>query len=111
MNDLIARLWEDMRNVGLPEVMLYLHDGTASRCHWDETALVGTHRVALLADQERGIVRILPISACTGIGVASPKGIDPSGYRRNVHEKLTKPTTVVGTQSMHVEDTATNCNA
>jgi hypothetical protein len=93
MNDLIARLWEEMRNAGLPEVMLYLSDGSASRCHWDETALLGSERVALLADQERNIVRILPLSTCSGIGVASPKGIDASGFRRTVHQKLERAAT------------------
>jgi len=31
-----------------------LGDGTASRCHWDETAMIGPTRVALLGDQETG---------------------------------------------------------
>lgn len=88
MSDLITEMWEGMRDAGLPEVMLYLADGTASRCHWDDTALIGTTRVALLADQERGIVRIIPVSACAGIGVASPKGTDPSGYRGTIQQKL-----------------------
>lgn len=88
VDEMIVQLWQDLRDAGLPEVMLYLADGTASRCHWDETALIGAERVALLADQERGIVRVIPIRACSGIGIASPKGIDPSGYRRAIHEKL-----------------------
>ncbi len=91
MNDFIVQLWQDLRDAGIPEVMLYLADGTASRCHWDETALLGSERVALLADQERGIVRVMPVRACAGIGIASPKGIDPSGYRRAIHEKLSAP--------------------
>lgn len=88
MPELIAGLWSGMRDAGIPEVMLYLPDGTASRCHWDETALIGDVRVALLADQERGIVRLVPVESCTGIGVASPKGTDPSGYRSVVQLKL-----------------------
>jgi hypothetical protein len=88
MNDLISCLWADLRDAGLPEVMLYLADGTASRCHWDDTALIGQTRVALLADQERGIVRIIPIQSCAGLGIASPKGNDPSGFRHVVLEKL-----------------------
>jgi hypothetical protein len=52
--------------------------------------LVGTTRVALLADQDRKIVRIMPIAECKGIGIASPKGIDPMGYRPVVQEKITE---------------------
>ncbi len=85
---MISELWEGLRDAGLAEVMLYLADGTASRCHWDDTALVGETRVALLADQERGIVRIIPVEACAGIGIASPKGTDPSGFRATVQSKL-----------------------
>jgi hypothetical protein len=88
MNDMIEQLWVGLRDAGLPEVMLYLADGTASRCHWEETALVGSTRVALLADQERGIVRIVPLEACAGIGIASPKGTDPRGYRATIQSKL-----------------------
>lgn len=88
MSDLIAKLWEGLRDAGLPEVMLYLNDGTASRCHWDDTTVVGPVRVALLADQDRGIVRIIPLSACVGVGIAAPKGTDPSAYRSTVHQKL-----------------------
>ncbi|GIW89229.1 MAG: hypothetical protein KatS3mg108_3553 [Isosphaeraceae bacterium] len=88
MNEMIERLWEGLRDAGLPEVMLYLPDGTASRCHWEETALIGSTRVALLADQERGIVRIVPLAACTGIGIASPKGTDPRGYRASIQSRL-----------------------
>lgn len=88
MSDLITDIWEGMKDAGMPEVMLYLADGSASRCHWDETALVGSVRVALLADQERKIVRIMPIHDCKGIGVASPKGTDPAGYRAVVQAKL-----------------------
>ena len=72
----------------MPEVMLYLPDGTACRCHWNDTALIGTTRVALLADQDRKIVRIIPIAECKGIGIASPKGTDPMGYRPVIQEKL-----------------------
>ncbi len=72
----------------MPDVMLYLPDGSACRCHWDETALIGDVRVALLADQDRKIVRIMPIHECKGIGIASPKGTDPAGYRTVVQAKL-----------------------
>ena len=88
MAELISEIWEGLREAGLPEVMLYLPDNSASRCHWNETALIGETRVALLADQDRKIVRILPVDACTGIGVASPKGTDPSGYKAVVQKKL-----------------------
>jgi hypothetical protein len=88
MADLITDIWSGMRDAGMPEVMLYLPDGTASRCHWNDTALVGTVRVALLGDQERKIVRIIPIADCQGIGIASPKGTDPMGYRSVVLGKL-----------------------
>jgi hypothetical protein len=88
MIDLISLLWEGLRDAGLPEVMLYLRDGTASRCHWDSTALIGDVRVALLGDQERNIVRILPLRDCAGIGVASPKGTDPANFRSVVQERL-----------------------
>ncbi len=90
MNDLISQIWAGMKDAGMPEVMLYLADGSASRCHWDETALVGSVRVALLADQDRKIVRIMPVHECTGIGVASPKGTDPAGYRSVIQNKLTE---------------------
>ncbi len=88
MSDLITQLWEGLRDSGLPEVMLYLSDGTASRCHWNDTALIGDVRVALVGDQDRGIVRIIPVSSCTGIGIAAPKGTDPTAYRPMVHQKL-----------------------
>jgi hypothetical protein len=88
MTDLISELWEGLREAGLPEVMLYLSDGTASRCHWDQTTQVGDLRVALLGDQERNIVRILPLRDCIGIGVASPKGTDPLNFRSVVQERL-----------------------
>jgi hypothetical protein len=87
-NELITTLWEGLRDAGMPEVMLYLPDGGASRCHWDDTALVGPIRVALLGDQERGIVRIIPVNSCSGIGVPSPKGVDPVGYKAVVRGKL-----------------------
>lgn len=90
MTDLICTLWEGLRDAGLPEVMLYLSDGSASRCHWKDTTLVGDVRVALVGDQERGIVRIVPVSSCQGIGIASPKGTDPSGYKAVVLERLTQ---------------------
>jgi hypothetical protein len=81
-------MWEGLRDAGLPEVMLYLPDGSASRCHWNDTAVIGDVRVALLGDQERGIVRIVPVASCLGLGIASPKGNDPSGYKAVVLTKL-----------------------
>ena len=50
--------------------------------------MVGSVRVALLGDQDRAIVRLMPIEACVGIGVPSPKGTDPMMYRGVVKEKL-----------------------
>jgi hypothetical protein len=90
MAQLISEIWEGLRDAGLPEVMLFLPDQSASRCHWKDTAMIGTVRVALLADQDRQIVRIVPVDSCAGIGIASPKGIDPSGYKREVYKKLKK---------------------
>lgn len=84
----IEKLWQGLRAAGIPEVMLYLRDGSASRCHWDDTAEIDGARVALLGDQERGIVRIIPVEECIGIGVPSPKGVDPVGYRSTVRGKL-----------------------
>lgn len=92
MTDLICSMWEGLRDAGLPEVMLYLPDGSASRCHWNDTALIGDVRVALLGDQERGIVRIVPVDSCLGLGIACPKGNDPSGYKAVVLSKLTSVT-------------------
>jgi hypothetical protein len=89
MNDGIARLWEGLRDAGLPEVMLYLPDGGASRCHWDDTVVIGASRVALLGDQDRNIVRIMPLENCVGIGIPAPKGTDPVGYRAQVRARLT----------------------
>jgi hypothetical protein len=89
MTDLITQIWGAMRDAGLPEVMLFLPDGTACRCHWNDTTMIGPTRVALLADQDRKIVRIMPVEECKGIGIASPKGVDPMGYRTVVYEKLT----------------------
>ena len=88
MTDLIAEIWAGLTEAGMPEVMLYLSDGSAYRCHWDDTALIGTTRVALLADQDRKIVRIMPVHECQGIGIASPKGTDPAGYRSVIQGKL-----------------------
>jgi hypothetical protein len=88
MAELISEIWAGLREAGLPEVMLYLVDGSAYRCHWNDTTMVGEVRVALLADQDRQIVRILPVDSCAGIGIASPKGVDPSGYKSVVHGKL-----------------------
>ena len=90
MAELITEIWQGLRDAGLPEVMLYLPDNTASRCHWDDTAVIGNVRVALLADQERKIVRIIPVEACTGIGIASPKGVDPMNHRGFVQGKLSE---------------------
>ena len=88
MDDLIVELWQHLRDAGMPEVMLFLPDGSAFRCHWDQTAMLGPTRVALLGDQERNIVRIVPVGACIGIGVASPKGTDPSAYRAVIRGRL-----------------------
>jgi hypothetical protein len=88
MVNLIAEIWSGLSEAGMPEVMLYLPDGSAYRCHWNDTALIGTVRVALLADQDRNIVRIMPVHECHGIGIASPKGTDSAGYRSVVWGKL-----------------------
>jgi hypothetical protein len=88
MDAIITSMWQGLRDAGLPEVMLYLPDGSAARCHWDDTAVVGGNRVALVADQDRGIVRMVPVDACNGIGIAAPKGTDPAGYRAVVRGKL-----------------------
>ena len=88
MAELISEIWMGLRDAGLPEVMLYLPDNSASRCHWDDTTLVGNIRVALLGDQERKIVRLQPVDQCIGIGVAAPKGTDPMNYRAFVKSKL-----------------------
>jgi len=99
--DLITEIWAGLKDAGLPEVMLYLHDGSACRCHWDDTALIGDIRVALLADQDRKVVRVMPVHECQGIGIASPKGTDPAGYRSVIQGKLnerfaTKPSSSPG---------------
>jgi hypothetical protein len=88
MSESITQIWSGLRDAGMPEVMLFLPDGTASRSHWDETAMIGPTRVALLGDQERKIVRVVPVDACVGIGVACPKGIDTSNFRSMVQSKL-----------------------
>jgi hypothetical protein len=88
MVQLISEIWAGLRDAGMPEVMLYLPDHSASRCHWDDTVEIGGIRVAIIADQERKIVRLLAVDSCTGIGVASPKGVDPSGYKATVQTKL-----------------------
>jgi hypothetical protein len=95
--ELITQIWSGLKDAGMPEVMLYLPDGTAYRCHWDDTALVGDIRVALLADQDRKIVRIVPVDQCQGIGIASPKGTDPAGYRSVVRGKLDERVAAVPT--------------
>ena len=88
MSESISLIWAGLRDAGMPDVMLFMPDGTASRCHWDETAMIGPTRVALLGDQERKIVRVVPVESCVGIGVATPKGIDTSSYRGMVQSKL-----------------------
>ncbi len=88
MTELITAIWAGLRAAGLPEVMLFLPDGSASRCHWDDTTVIDGLRVALLGDQDRKIVRIIPVDGCLGIGIASPKGIDPMSYRGVVLDKL-----------------------
>ena len=88
MTDLVTEIWIGLKDAGMAEVMLYLADGSAYRCHWDDTAMIGEVRVALLADQDRKIVRIVPVPECKGIGIASPKGSDPAGYRTYIRTKL-----------------------
>ena len=77
MTDLITEIWAGLKDAGMPDVMLYLADGSACRCHWDDTALIGTVRVALLADQDRKIVRIMPIHECQGNRRRQPQGHGP----------------------------------
>lgn len=84
----ISEIFESLHNVGMSEVMLYLPDGSASRCHWRDTALLHGVRVALVADVDRGIVRIVPLDGCEGIGFPSPKGVDPMGYKAVIGTKL-----------------------
>jgi hypothetical protein len=88
MSESITQIWSGLRDAGMPEVMLFLPDGTASRSHWEETAMIGATRVALLGDQERKIVRVVPVESCVGIGVATPKGIDTSCFRSMVQTRL-----------------------
>ena len=88
MTQLISEIWEGLCSAGLTEVMLYLPDNSAARCHWRDTAVIAGVRVALIADQERKIVRIVPVDSCAGIGVASPKGVDPTGHRSFVLNKI-----------------------
>ena len=88
VNETVATLWEHLRDAGMPEVMLFLPDGSACRCHWEQTASIGGTRVALLGDQDRNIVRIVPVDACTGIGIAAPKGTDPAAYRSVIQRRL-----------------------
>jgi len=88
LSEIITELWEGLRQAGMPEVMLYLADGSASRCHWDDTAMLGAIRVALLADQERNIVRIVPVESSVAIGIPTPKGVDSVGFRAVVQQKL-----------------------
>ncbi len=88
MSESITQIWSGLREAGMPDVMLFLPDGTACRSHWEETAIIGSIRVALLGDQERKIVRVIPVDACIGIGVATPKGIDTSCFRGMVQSKL-----------------------
>ena len=88
MAEFIEELWLKLHEAGLSEVMLYLPDHSASRCHWNDTALIDGIRVALVADQERNIVRVVPVSACAGIGLASPKGADCMTHRAFVKSKI-----------------------
>lgn len=84
----ISEIFESLHNVGMSEVMLYLPDGSASRCHWKDTAILNGVRVALVADVDRGIVRVVPLDRCEGIGFPSPKGVDPMGYKAVIGAKL-----------------------
>lgn len=86
----ISEMFANLNQAGLSEVMLYLTDGSASRCNWRDTTDIGGIRVALLGDQERGIVRIVPLDSCESIGIPSPKGVDPNGYKAIVNAKLTE---------------------
>jgi hypothetical protein len=88
MSETISQIWSGLREAGMPDVMLFLPDGTACRSHWEETAMIGPIRVALLGDQERKIVRVIPVDSCVGIGIATPKGIDTSCFRGMVQSKL-----------------------
>jgi hypothetical protein len=90
MSESITQIWSGLRDAGMPDVMLFMPDGTASRSHWDETAIIGGIRVALLGDQERKIVRVVPVESCIGIGLATPKGIDTSCFRGMVQGRLTE---------------------
>ena len=83
MIDLITEIWSGLNDAGMPEVMLYLPDGTAYRCHWDETAMVGDVRVALLADQDRKIVRIVPVINARGSASPAPRGRTPRAIARS----------------------------
>ena len=84
----ISEMFAKLHESGLSEVMLYLPDGGASRCHWRDTAQLGDIRVAMLGDQERGIVRIIPLDNCAGIGIPAPKGVDPNGYKAIITKKV-----------------------
>lgn len=97
--DRIIRIWKGLKDAGIPEVMLYLPDGSASRCNWDDTVMIGSLRVALLGDQDRGIVRLMPIESCTGIGIPSPKGTDPMMYRGVVRQKIADAISVAPEQT------------
>jgi hypothetical protein len=90
MSESISQIWAGLRDAGMPDVMLFLPDGTASRSNWDETAMIGPVRVALLGDQERKIVRVIPVESCIGIGIATPKGIDTSCFRGMVQNRLSE---------------------
>jgi hypothetical protein len=90
MSESISQIWAGLRDAGMPDVMLFMPDGTASRSSWDETAMIGAVRVALLGDQERKIVRVIPVDSCIGIGIATPKGIDTSCFRGMVQTRLSE---------------------
>ena len=102
----ISEMFAKLHESGLSEVMLYLPDGGASRCHWRDTAQLGDVRVAMLGDQERGIVRIIPLDNCAGIGIPAPKGVDPNGYKAVVTKKVNDLYGGGGTDSSQTDETA-----
>jgi len=107
MSESITQIWSGLREAGMPEVMLFMPDGTACRSHWEETAMIGPVRVALLGDQERKIVRVIPVDDCIGIGVATPKGIDTSCFRGMVQSKLNERFTRAAPRTINPINVAT----